>query len=550
MKNKIVKCVALAMAGALLLSGCGNKKTEVVIPNGPETVAAENLEAGCFYVKSGEEYYKVPKGLNNFESDTDQKTIWFKDDDLLVPTIYSDDNLIYVADNELAAGFTWTRFTDDGYTVGIKDFALNDDGMVTLAVNQNSFYPGSSAYMTAFPEKDDAIFDADTTVILNDVNGTTVSAGQISRGGTIKGLTKKAGYTVDLFAGTKGIPLAANADVHAYSSFETYESSDQTLSGAGYAVIKTPEVLRSGFYSVNDSGLFRYVDNPRSEGIGNTDFNKPYYYKDTNGNTITLDDIEAEQAAENGESEFTEEIGDVYRFKMTFDNTQEDLTVKVEYSEPETVVDGNTVDMKNVLAPKAEITSPDGQTYQFTNSDRQDNLLECPISGVITSGDWVVTLAGMNDRTFNVSADVQSGRANSFIHNGTGTGTLDYYVESDLKDGYITVTWDNNSHAADLIIIAPNGDKYGKSINDADLLNESYGSQTIHVGNTGAGTYNINITGDNLGRVRVSYEDRAGEEIKRNDNTSEEYADGYKVEEEDGSENNEDLTETEESENE
>ena len=530
MKNKIIKGIAIVMAGVMLFAGCGKKEETPSIPNGPETVAAENLQAGSYYIKSGEEYYKIPSGRNNFDSDNNQKTIWFKDDDLLVPTMYSDDSLIYVAENELSAGFQWYRFTDDGYTVGIKDFALNDDGMVTLAVNENSFYPGSTAYQTVFPKNDDSLIDSGTTVILNDVNGTTVSAGQLSKGGTIKGLSKNAGYTVDLFAGTKGIPLAVNADVHAYSSFETYESSEQTLSGAGYAVISVPEALRSGFYSVNGCGLFRYVDNPRSEGIGNTDFNKPYYYTDTDGNTITLDDIEAEQAAENGESQIAEEDGDTYHFTMTFDNTQEDLTVKIEYTEPETTIEGNTVDMKSVLAPKAEIISPDGQVYQFVNSDRQDNLLECPISGVITSGDWTVAVTGMNDRTFNVSADVSSGKADSFIHSGTGTGTLDYYVEKDLKDGYITVTWDNTNHAADLIIVAPNGDKYGKNINENDLVSESYGSQTLHVGNTGAGTYNINITGDDLGRVRVTYEDRGTEDVKRNDSVKEEYADGYSYE--------------------
>ena len=511
LKKTIYLALSLALAAASL-AGCGKKKeVEPVYELTP--VAEDALETGKYYVKSGTDYYPVPSGTRNWSAeaplpDGEAKFVWYGKDDAWIPTMYQDDQLIYVAADAGTQQFHWDRFEDEGYTIGVRGLTRSDSGGYVFTKQSAFLYPGS-AFANGIAELPD-----NEVLMLDRVGGQPVEESNISKGGTVLYLTKDQTYDTDVYLGTKYTGVAGTADVHAFTGFEEYETTTYTLNQAGYAEIEIPEHFRSGFYMVNDSGVFRYVDNPKQQGITNVDFNEPYYLTDQDGNLITADEF----ASLNASPDTSTVSENVYSYVIHLDSTQEGMSFSIKYTDPQSTQSGSEVELANTLQPRAVLTSPDGTRHDFTYSNRQEDMLEYVMDTVVMSGDYQILIMNMDNRTFNVDSQILSGHADSFIHSGSGEGTMDYYLEKDLNDGYFTISWDSKEidASAGVVIMNTLGDKFGASVNPADVIAHAGGSVTIDIGRAPAGTYRIFVNSENaLGRVRVSYADMSSISIEQ-----------------------------------
>ena len=144
MRKKSIILFSVMAAAIMILSGC-KKKEEGPVEENLQAVSLDQLEEGNFYVRSGDSYYKLPIEECNFDLTKDAKT---NDDkqagimptgvedgrvldyvykDNAIPTLYQNDTLVYVTDSEISS-FTWERFLDLGYSIGVYGMSLNNGG--------------------------------------------------------------------------------------------------------------------------------------------------------------------------------------------------------------------------------------------------------------------------------------------------------------------------------------------------------------------------------------------------------------------------------------
>lgn len=499
--NKIKRFLTLSLAIAITvtgLTGCGLfEKEEEVVEVSYEQVPldATQLQEGKIYVKDGDKFIECPQGTPTFtvkgskiEKVDRTHTIMFGKDDQLIPTLYKDQELIYVTSTTPGV-FCWERYEDEGYTLGVVNLQPTSTNKYSLKVNPLYLLQGSSL-RTLMSE---AGIQAEQEIIFNKVNDTTITGGNISPAGSILGLEQFEAYSVDLYKGSEYILLTnVQADTHVYNAFEVYTSAEYDYVETDYITIDIPENFMSGYYYLYGLGFFRYVDGSAADGLKDVNFNVPYYYTDSEGNEYTYDEINVnEKDPENQETATID-----YSSTTSLDCSNAEMTIKIVYGPATTKINGKETEINDseVGYPTATLVSPDGETYEFTQSINEENTLTCTVSAP-RIGDWTTNLSNMNTRKFNITTSFASGHSNSLVHTGSGTQILTYYLPQSLVDGLFEITWENETRAATVTIKDPNGNKHETT------FEEGYGFKKIEVGAATAGEYRIEITGDDLGRV-------------------------------------------------
>lgn len=522
-KLKLITLLSLLCVASLV--GCGKKE---VVEETPvyelKSYTSEELEKGNYYIKSGESYYLLAHGTLCPESGgsdiassvNKDRVLWFAADEVEIPTMYEEDELIYVTDGNIPQKYIWERFKDLGYSVGIRNLTTTDSGKYVLKKINGVTQPISDAY-----EKLKEVED-ETTMSIDKIGGVNINETNVSECGTITGLTKDSVYTLDTYLGTTYKGFDITADTRIFNSFEIYQSSTYELSQNGYAIISLPDNLVSGYYYLNGKGLFKYSDCSKLESNPNIDYNEAYYIGyDDNGNLITKDDISTQSGSDDSDTKADYEK--IWNSKINLDCAQENMTIDIKYTDIINIVNGQKVELKSKeedVLPEAIITSPDNKTYEFENNSREENCLTCSIDSPLT-GEWVVTMKNMDNRTFDVNTSFISGHSDNLVHTGNGTSQMTVYLDQNLIDGLFMFKWENTDHAADIIIETPTGEKYGKSINSEDLYDEGYGYIDIRLGECISGNYVISVTGEDLGRVRWTYKENYSSEYTIQDNTNE-----------------------------
>lgn len=314
-------------------------------------------------------------------------------------------------------------------------------------------------------------------------------------------------YSVDVYVGTKYIEAKASADTHAFSSYELYETSNYSFDQSNFIILTIPNYLRSGYYYLNGTGMVKYANVTREEGISAVNFNAPYYLGvDENGNVITADDKVTPD--EGNDSEITE--NNMFTHKILVDCTNEKMFVKVNYSDILTEINGieiNTPDAvaESLMANKLEVEmyGPDDTKYVFVPSNTEVNTLECVVDMPL-SGEWTVKLKGFDLRTFNVYTEFTSGHSDTMIHTGSGKATMTYYLKDSMDNVAFNIEWSNKDRAATIVIKGPDGTEYSKAKDESCILESGYGYAKIRVDDAKYGNYTIEVDGDELGRVRTT----------------------------------------------
>lgn len=515
MTNKAKRITSGAIAGLLcittmatLLTGCGKKEEE-----GPTyaltPVAESDLQAGLFYAKTPDGFYELPAGTRNYtdkeliakEADS-SRIVWFGEDDVCIPTLYKDDQLVYCTSETIPSAFTWERYKDQGYTIGISGLTVNEANRYSVPASEASLKLDSS-FVAGLAEVND-----DDVLIVDKVDGKSVNNTNVSEGGTITGLTAGKEYNVDTYVGSAYTSVACTADTHAFSSYELYETSTYSFAQSNYIILTVPNYLRSGYYYMNGIGMVKYANVTREEGISAINFNSPYYLgTDEEGNIITADD-------KVDTTDTTEETSkNVYTSKFYIDCTNEKMVVDVAYSDILTEINGVEINASDAVLeslknnqPKVTMVGPDEKSYVFAPSNQAENTLECTVDMPL-SGEWTVTLEGFDLRTFDISHTLTSGHSDTMMHTGSGKASMTYYLKDSLDQSVFEISWENKDRAATVEITGPDKTKYSKALDESCVIDEGYGYIVMKIDNAKFGNYEVSVEGDELGRVRVTSQD-------------------------------------------
>ena len=246
------KTVILTAAALICFSLFGCQKKEEEIGPVEETLTAitlDQLTPGNFYVKSGESYYLLPIEDANFEAKeykatndsmngmtnpTDNRLLDFTLKDAAIPTLYKNDQLIYVSNGSISE-FKWERFKDYGYSIGLSGLEISQSGKIksgeqtTVAANANI-----QTGLSALP------LSNETDLTVDKINGTAITSQYVNDAGVITGMSKDATAQIEFYLGTAPAPITTVADTRYFKSFELYQTTKYSLSTDGYAVIEVP----------------------------------------------------------------------------------------------------------------------------------------------------------------------------------------------------------------------------------------------------------------------------------------------------------------------
>lgn len=313
-KNIIKKGLSLLMLSALIagtLTGCSIFRSTVQDDDSKKsTNDSKKLASGQYYVWHDESQSNIENDINvdvskfkrynydifrpvyiegalkNKAAGDNYKTIMISaENEDNIPTLYKGDELIFVSDDNIPKSFSFERYYDHGYSVGISGLTeyITGSGNYVLNMSNNeniNIKSNSSAAKLANYLSDDVI------ISFPYIGDKKITASDISKSGTIKGLLLNSEYNTSIYIGSKRYTLKLRADTRIFSSYEQEFTSNQySFVGSNVMKITIPEYFKSGYYCINGMGLFRYVADGDSYD-NSTNFNDSIIVRDDAGRVI------------------------------------------------------------------------------------------------------------------------------------------------------------------------------------------------------------------------------------------------------------------------
>lgn len=359
MKKKIFKLLLIASVlniSIANLTGCHSKKNND--EEKKDEIDYDSLEEGNYFVLRNNECIPVYFGKSTFKKEpkeiksvSNERVFWFKDDYPEIPTLYKDDTLIYYSSEELKEVFTFERFEDFGYSIGIRGLEETLSGRYSVSTD-----PGDN---TAYPDGDTSnIYNYEQdNVIIDEIGGTELNKelNTVSRCGTILNLKKDQNYKVKVFTGTllsEGKTQIYKSDIRILGAMETFTSNDFKFINDKVISIAIPEFFNSGYYNINNMGLFKYINEPYSEKIKEleqSDNYNLYNVPNINPDELDVSDAELEEEAVQQNDEYTFMVDDL---KST--------SIEAYYT-------ANTEDTEILQMLRAITSSPSNDNYEMAN---------------------------------------------------------------------------------------------------------------------------------------------------------------------------------------
>jgi len=385
--KKILKLTIL-ISTIIFLCSCGAASEEGTEVN---ENYLENLEDDCYYVRDKNNNCKeVYFGTGTFDwgdistYPSDDRVLWFKEDFEEIPTLYRGDSLIYYTQEELIEEFTFERFEDYGYSIGICGLTETTSGRYSISTDPSdcNTYPYSDTDEILQLTNDIAIIDTLGGVALRSRGDNQVENDYLTRSGSIKGLKKDNSYKAEIYEGTIRNEYTFKADVRILGSMEVTESTDYVFESEKIINIRIPGEFKSGYYMINGVGLFRYVAGDSYDD--KTDFNVPNLIEELTSN----DDYEANKGTYISENvTANEESYD----ENTPENTQTKAIPIEEKGKALVLV--NLEGITDYSKIEVTLTSPSGTSYKL---DREDKTYKKEID-VKETGFYTVEVLNSNN---------------------------------------------------------------------------------------------------------------------------------------------------------
>jgi len=245
-----------------------------------KTIQKEELELNNLYIKNDEGYLKASDEFNlNFSSvsstaNSSRIIYYIDDEDMLIPTMYKNDELLFYTSENVPTTFYFERFEDEGYSIGVMQLGINSANKCIAPVNLKTFIENSSFgqhvnEIVPFESKQ----AKNTNIIINKINSTPITFNSLSVGGTLTGFIMGNTYSVEYYIGSLQVTEDIVADTHFFTSFEMEETNKYELEED--FVKFDMSNCESGYYMINGYGFIRYVNADRGADISKINFNAP-----------------------------------------------------------------------------------------------------------------------------------------------------------------------------------------------------------------------------------------------------------------------------------
>lgn len=363
MKLKKLIAAAAAILSALLIAGCSGEKSK----DSNKLTQLDQLQQNTFYVCHEGVYEPLylndsSFALKNFpEKADDNCTLFFTDDYEKIPTFYSGDQLLYCTGAVLDEDFDFMRWEDIGWSFGISGLKETPSGRYSVSTSEKSLLVNEHSDASKLKDL------GATSVIIDKVGMQYIRSGNITRGGVIisKGgsLERDQDYEMEAYVGTYMNRIYIKADTRCMTSMEAFVVNDYTFLQSNILELHIPDWMKTGYYSVDGMGVFRYIDG--QSYTENTDFN-------------ARNEIEA-YSERYSDGEYDVDIAEYGRYKLT-----------VKYTKSGTAV-----------APKVQLTG-DTETYDLPVTD----IGKMEGEYVLLPGTYKLTASGMEDRTFTYAVEM------------------------------------------------------------------------------------------------------------------------------------------------
>lgn len=280
MKNRKLMATALSFLIMLSFTSCSKEKVMDKDGNMLEFTESEVIKKEGFFVhvtKSDDEAVYQPLlrpatvGFQSYNSEkifdfsTDfSKYIMFADRDNLIPVITGSNFLVFVdTEDLLPATFKFEKMEDRGYTFGgLFETKDSENGLFI-----KNFTGANGGYYCIENSSFEAKWDSKNNIekySIDNIGGASVGNKNIDENGAFKGLEKDSNYKMATFIGTQYETVVVTADTHYFVAGEATSVAQKDCvvrTKNGYAVIKLPSNLDTGYYMINDEYMFFYDKN-------------------------------------------------------------------------------------------------------------------------------------------------------------------------------------------------------------------------------------------------------------------------------------------------
>jgi len=298
MKKKLISALLLGCMILGTLSGCGTESASSKTVEAPYYTSEEELPEDAYYivreVDDETRYYPLLQAENTVETSLEEPTgydptrvTWVNADidELQIPTMYAGDKMIYKSSTMIPEKYSLEKFFDNGYTIGVMGLSRDLSGNYRYYSgndgNEKTSYTMSTSDATGFDS-----LEGVESIYLVQVGENRVTSQNVSQSGTVTGLEEGKTYECDIRQGTEKIAATLTANIHYFSSAETYIFGSFTFITPTVAQINVPSYVTTGYYSIGEAGFFRYIVEEGVTDYSNltsADYNETIYTYDENG---------------------------------------------------------------------------------------------------------------------------------------------------------------------------------------------------------------------------------------------------------------------------
>ncbi len=320
-----------------IVSGCNVKIFEEEKEHTIVRYSKSELENNSMYVKDGTGFY-VPYDCEKTFTTTntanrDDRIIWMdQTEEEFVPTLYKGECLAYVSSSSTPAEITLERFKDCGYSVGIIGFTATENGQILQYTTSLKNLKSTSDAYKIFGEINAS------SITISDIDGKDVNENDFSYGGFLANMEYGKTYSLGIYVGSYYKEHLVEADTKILVSDSSVILSDISLTRNGYYSIHIPDDMESGYYYIQDFGIFRYVNMDKQSAV------KEQELELNNGLQTAINDVGTDRA-----TDISKEI--------EVENDCEKLTIRVE-----------KLDSQHVIQ-KATLTTPEGEQIDMLNNE-------------------------------------------------------------------------------------------------------------------------------------------------------------------------------------
>lgn len=400
MKRKYLTLITGLLVFALSATSCGSKESSkqnasVAKPT-EDSIDTSNLKSGNFYIYHNGETYSPYFGAATFDKDqiktsvSKEDVMWFKEDFSKIPTMYQGDRLIYYSKDDFKEEFTYERFKDLGYSVGLCGIKVLNSGRYSISTDKkdNCTYPNgdTDALLLLNNSNKYVILESLGNTKLRTVNNeeTGENYTYLSNYGTITGLTKGEKYAAKVYAGTVEHDYTFTADVEILGAMEIYKTSNYDFIKQYVAEIEFPEWFNSGYYMINGCGIFRYINGTTADNT--TNYNVANVDPDAD---ISITPIDQQYETQTAEAAPTGDADGGQKATFSIDGAG-DFTVNV------IVTRAQGEENTQYEKPLGYLETPDGQYYQFDNTESDDLTIKFRAD---QPGEYTAYVYGLGNRT-------------------------------------------------------------------------------------------------------------------------------------------------------